>query len=36
MRIYNFNAMCFTPEELAQEVLRHMPEFQITYLVDPL
>jgi nucleoside-diphosphate-sugar epimerase len=36
MRIYNVNAMSFTPEELAQEVLKHVPEFQITYRVDPL
>lgn len=34
MRTYNVNAMSFSPEELAQEVLKHVPEFQITYNVD--
>ncbi|CAK6445781.1 unnamed protein product [Pipistrellus nathusii] len=34
LRTYNINAMSFCPEELAQEVLKHMPEFQITYKVD--
>nr|XP_025729744.1 L-threonine 3-dehydrogenase, mitochondrial [Callorhinus ursinus] len=34
MRTYNINAMSFTPEDLAQEVLKHVPEFQITYNVD--
>ncbi|XP_068931763.1 L-threonine 3-dehydrogenase, mitochondrial-like [Petaurus breviceps papuanus] len=34
MRTYNINAMSFTPEELAQEVVKHLPEFQVTYNVD--
>uniref|UniRef100_A0A8D2AWK7 L-threonine 3-dehydrogenase, mitochondrial n=1 Tax=Sciurus vulgaris TaxID=55149 RepID=A0A8D2AWK7_SCIVU len=36
MRTYNINAMSFSPEELAQEVLKHLPEFQISYNVDPV
>lgn len=34
MRTYNVNAMSFSPEEVAQEVLKHIPGFQITYNVD--
>jgi len=36
MRTYNISAMSFTPEELAQEVLKHVPELQVTYNVDPV
>ncbi|KAM5309008.1 L-threonine 3-dehydrogenase, mitochondrial [Glossophaga mutica] len=34
MRTYNVNAMSFSPEEVAQEVLKHIPGFLITYNVD--
>ncbi|RLV94664.1 hypothetical protein DV515_00013063 [Chloebia gouldiae] len=34
MRTYNISAMSFTPEELAQEVQKYVPEFQMTYNVD--
>ncbi|XP_065691629.1 L-threonine 3-dehydrogenase, mitochondrial [Patagioenas fasciata] len=34
MRTYNISAMSFTPEELAQEVQKHVPELQVTYKVD--
>lgn len=34
MRTYNISAMSFTPEELAQEVQKYVPELQVTYNVD--
>lgn len=34
MRTYNISAMSFTPEELAQEVQKYVPELQMTYNVD--
>lgn len=34
MRTYNISAMSFTPEELAREVQKYVPELQMTYSVD--
>ncbi|XP_063771161.1 L-threonine 3-dehydrogenase, mitochondrial-like isoform X2 [Pseudophryne corroboree] len=34
MRTYNINAMSFSPEELAQEVHKHLPELEVVYDVD--
>ncbi|XP_039387867.1 L-threonine 3-dehydrogenase, mitochondrial-like isoform X2 [Mauremys reevesii] len=34
MRTYNISAMSFSPEELVQEVKKHIPELQVTYNVD--
>lgn len=36
MRTYNINAMSFTPQELAQELQKQMPELEVTYDVDPV
>ena len=33
---FNVTAMNFTPEELAAEIRRHMPDFRIDYEVDPV
>lgn len=36
MRTYNINAMSFSPQELAQELTKHVPGFRITYAVEPM
>ena len=33
---FNITAMNFTPEELAEEIRRHLPSFTIKYKVDPV
>jgi nucleoside-diphosphate-sugar epimerase len=33
---FNVTAMNFTPEELAAEIRKHIPEFEIDYQVDPV
>lgn len=33
---FNVTAMSFTPEELAAEIRRHLPGFEMTYHVDPV
>ncbi|RXN02359.1 L-threonine 3- mitochondrial [Labeo rohita] len=34
MRTYNINAMSFTPEELANEVQKQLPDLQVSYEID--
>lgn len=34
MRTYNISAMSFTPQELVQEVQKHIPELEVVYNVD--
>ncbi|HEY9421071.1 MAG TPA: L-threonine 3-dehydrogenase [Thermoanaerobaculia bacterium] len=33
---FNVTAMNFTPEELAAEIRKHIPEFEIDYHIDPM
>ena len=33
---FNVTAMSFTPEILAKEIQKHIPEFTITYNIDPI
>ena len=33
---FNITAMSFTPEDLANEIKKHIPEFTISYNVDPI
>ncbi len=33
---FNITAMSFTPEQIAAEIQKHLPDFSITYKVDPL
>lgn len=36
MRTYNINAMSFTPEDLVQEVQKHLLDLHVIYDVDPI
>jgi threonine 3-dehydrogenase len=35
-RVYNVNAMSFTPDELFAEVKKYVPDLEIKYKVDPI
>lgn len=36
IRTYNIAAMSFTPEEIAAEIRKHIPELKLEYNVDPM
>jgi nucleoside-diphosphate-sugar epimerase len=33
---FNVTAMCFTPQQLATEIQKHLPDFTISYNIDPV
>lgn len=33
---YNITAMCATPEDIANEIKKHIPSFEIDYKIDPV
>ena len=33
---YNVTAMSFTPQQLAAEIKKHLPEFEVNYQIDPI
>ena len=33
---FNVTAMSFTPQQLAAEIQQHIPEFTISYCIDPV
>jgi nucleoside-diphosphate-sugar epimerase len=33
---FNITAMSFAPEEIAAEIQKHMPDFKMNYMVDPV
>ena len=36
MRTYNINALSFTPEELSNELRRHVPQLKVDYASDDI
>lgn len=36
LRTYNIAAISFTPEEVAEEIRKHVPELKVTYKPDPV
>ncbi|CAL8272042.1 unnamed protein product [Merluccius merluccius] len=36
LRTYNIDAMSFTPEEVADEIRKHVPQLRVTYKSDPV